>query len=107
MEREFVNGENYYHKKDYERLDLLVKSYVDCYSRKYGGSNCKRVTMDDFFYQRKLEAKLYADSPLLRINMHMGISCKLGLHLSYIATEAIKAIESRDGIGDDNINSLV
>ena len=41
IDREFVNGKNYYRKKDYERHDLLIESYVDCYSRKYGGSNCE------------------------------------------------------------------
>ena len=59
--------------------------------------------MDDFFDQGELVAKLYTDSPLSHINMQISISCKLGLYLSYITTEAAKAIEPRDGIGDNNI----
>ena len=100
MKRAFIDEENYYYKEDYERHDLLVKSYVDCYSRKYGCSNCERVDMDGFFDRRKFVTKLHADSPLPRINMWMGISCKLELHLSYTATtDAAKAIQTRDGIG--------
>ena len=69
MEREFVNGENYYHKEDYERHDLFVKSYVDCYSRKYGSSNCERVNIDNFFDREEFAAKSYVDSPLPCVNV--------------------------------------
>ena len=66
--------------------DLLVESYVDCSSRKYGGSNCERVNMVEFFDRGEFVAKLNTDSPLPHVNMQMGISYKLELHLSYIAT---------------------
>ena len=47
--------------------------------------------MDDFFDRGELAAKLYADSPLPRINMQMGISYNLEFHLSYTALEVTKS----------------
>ena len=63
--------------------------------------------MVDLFDRGEFVAKLYADSPLPHVNMQMGINYKVEVHLSYIATKAAKAIETRDGIRNDNIKSLV
>ena len=61
--------------------------------------------MDDFFDRGELAAKLYADSPLPHANMQIGISYKLEFHLSCTATKVAKAIETRNGIGNDKIKS--
>ena len=107
MEREFVNGENYYYKEDYERHDLLVESYVDYYLRKYNGSNCEYVNIDDFFDRGELAAKLNADSRFPQVNMQMNISYKLELQLSYTVIEVAIAIETHDRIRNDYIKNLI
>lgn len=103
--------ENYCHKKDYERHVFPIEICVDYhYSRKYGGSNCEWINMDDFFDQGELVIKLHPKYKFYlpqQVKKKLKICCKLELHVSHTTTETAKAIQAHDGIRDNKIKSLI
>ena len=69
-----------------------------------------RLITSEFFVRSDQTKKLfdkYKFCPLPRVKMKLKIYCKLVLNIVYIATEFFMEIQTRDGIGDDNIKSLV
>ena len=75
-----------------------------------GVSNEELVDIFEFFDKSDQAKKLfekYKFRPLPRVKMKLKIYCKLVLNVVYTATEFFMEIQARDGIGDDNIKSLV
>ena len=76
----------------------------------YGISDGIWVNMFESFDKSDQTKKLfekYKFRPPSRVKMKLEINYKLEFHIIYTATKFCMEIQARDGIGDNNIKSLV